>query len=402
MNGRLPRLTDERRYTCFANTQPRQPHRGVPTLFVMLANADRQGPEALVGTDREGVEEDAATFTLVELRTVAHREGYGHIVLGARDTEMSMDEIELWLYSGAQVTYETSDIDNARAAHEKYGGSDEVTVVWRTNLPFAMRVRRGDSYFSISASEALVENTESSSAEIREELGDAEETTLYADDSPVELGGKNAEVREDTRGSLLTREWWDRTFEEADDIWGFEDDDYESRRAQANRLAVMAFSPRSLIDVGCHEAHGVECIVDESDHIPTICGLDISPVAVGRAKHRVSFGEFRTFDWNKVWEDESAIEPLLKTLGRFDVVLCAELLYYLGEYAGVWYDNNASPEMVAKKEQVVRAMSRLAKKAVVFQHAGDDNQVLNRFLKDCGAYLLDPVFGIWVLPTGGC
>jgi len=86
------------------------------------------------------------------------------------------------------------------------------------------------------------------------------------------------------------------------------------RFAATNRIIGELFGPLDrVLEIGCAEGY-------QSQHLKRLCahlhGIDVSPKAVARAKTRCPAGHF-------------SAEDLFSIRGRFDLVVAAEVLYYV-------------------------------------------------------------------------
>ncbi|MFJ1656681.1 class I SAM-dependent methyltransferase [Streptomyces sp. NPDC088337] len=106
------------------------------------------------------------------------------------------------------------------------------------------------------------------------------------------------------------------------DPWGHAVDSYEAFKYSKTLESVPARPYRHIVDIGCSE--GVfTCLVAQSYPAADVVGIDISERALMRARNRAKEVNQRiTFE---------AIDILNQSpRGTFDLVICSELLYYLG------------------------------------------------------------------------
>lgn len=109
-------------------------------------------------------------------------------------------------------------------------------------------------------------------------------------------------------------DWWHRR----PDPWGLAVDDYEQFKYATTLRQLPARRYRRILDVGCSEGTFTHRLATAYPHAD-ITGADISERALARA--RVAGPAPRFVRLNIVTTPPD---------GRFDLVFCAELLYYLG------------------------------------------------------------------------
>jgi cyclopropane fatty-acyl-phospholipid synthase-like methyltransferase len=96
---------------------------------------------------------------------------------------------------------------------------------------------------------------------------------------------------------------------------------YQQRKLQVTAQQVPVGSYRRILDVGCGEGLMVSLLAD--DHpMAQIVGVDISEGAIRRGRELVG-------DNDRI--ELHAMDILRRTpTGQFDLIVCAEVLYYLG------------------------------------------------------------------------
>lgn len=112
-------------------------------------------------------------------------------------------------------------------------------------------------------------------------------------------------------------------FHRRPDPWGHAVLDYEQRKYAATLAAVPPGHYRRILDVGCSEGT-FAALLAETYPAAEIVGVDISARALERARGRVAAAGGRTTRFLAL--DIVTDSPP----GRFDLVFCAETLYYLG------------------------------------------------------------------------
>jgi len=107
----------------------------------------------------------------------------------------------------------------------------------------------------------------------------------------------------------------ERLFSWSEDPWNFQSSRYERDRLQALFHMVQRYPHDVILEVGCGEGAFTQELEKIAKHIVAI---DVSPTALERAKRRCQATTFvnvsiEDFEWD----------------GRFDMVICAETLYYI-------------------------------------------------------------------------
>ncbi len=124
-------------------------------------------------------------------------------------------------------------------------------------------------------------------------------------------------------GRLAGRRYFDRAhFDQVYaslDPWGYATSPYEAARREAVLAALPRRRYRSVLEVGCGEGHMTRLLAERGDRV---VGLDISGRAVARASSppanvRVVRGDLL-----------GPAPPPEAPLGGFDLVVCAEVVYY--------------------------------------------------------------------------
>jgi len=126
------------------------------------------------------------------------------------------------------------------------------------------------------------------------------------------------------------------------DPWKMESDAEKHRFAETNKIVHRALidpSPRvgSILEIGSGEGHQSEHLIHLCDQLT---GIEVSPTAVERARHRLPSARFVAGDL--------FAQPWVGEVGRFDLVTAFEVLYYLSDIP-----------------KTLRTMSRLGKACVV-------------------------------------
>jgi predicted TPR repeat methyltransferase len=109
------------------------------------------------------------------------------------------------------------------------------------------------------------------------------------------------------------------------DPWNMESEKERHRFEETNRLILEKFGHvGGLLEVGCGEGH-------QSQELRRVCdrfhGLDVSSRAVQRAQERCPD---LTFMVGEIFDDD-----LFKSIGRFDLVVACEVIYYMADTQAV-------------------------------------------------------------------
>lgn len=111
-----------------------------------------------------------------------------------------------------------------------------------------------------------------------------------------------------------------RTFRERVDPWHFETSPYEQGRF-AKMLALVQSVPHArILEVGCAEGHFTERLLTVSG---SVTAIDLSAEAIERARVRAPGASFLTV----------RAEDLPAPPERYDLIVCAEMLYYVEDLA---------------------------------------------------------------------
>jgi ubiquinone/menaquinone biosynthesis C-methylase UbiE len=129
-------------------------------------------------------------------------------------------------------------------------------------------------------------------------------------------------LRTSGRQRRLTVERWLERLYLAVDPWNLSGE--QDRFRQTNALIRRHLPPiDSVLELGCGEGH-------QSEHLQQVCcelhGVDLSPVALARARRRVPGA---TFSWAAVETGEGL------PARRFDLVTACEVLYYIEDVPAV-------------------------------------------------------------------
>lgn len=106
------------------------------------------------------------------------------------------------------------------------------------------------------------------------------------------------------------------------DPWHMASEQEQARFAETNAIIERELGDRfgRVLEIGCGEGHQTEHLAALADEIT---GLDVSELAVERARKRLPEAEFRVGDiYAQPWIDER---------GRFDLVTACEVIYYMSD-----------------------------------------------------------------------
>ena len=114
-----------------------------------------------------------------------------------------------------------------------------------------------------------------------------------------------------------TRRKMNRQFGKREDPFSYSTTPYEAARLAAMAEALGAGALGPVLEIGCAEGHFTEKLVGRSSRV---LALDISAVALGRARRRAAGAVFLEADL-MAWEPGSA--------APFDAIVLGDVLYYL-------------------------------------------------------------------------
>ena len=116
----------------------------------------------------------------------------------------------------------------------------------------------------------------------------------------------------------LGSERFDARYRAEPDPWGYETSDYERRKYERTLLEVPEATGRAL-EIGCSIGVFTEML---SGCCREVVAIDFSPVAVERSRER-------TRDLHGVVVERADLREGLPG-GTFELIVCSEVLYYLG------------------------------------------------------------------------
>ncbi len=121
------------------------------------------------------------------------------------------------------------------------------------------------------------------------------------------------------QGELLQLyfDWWHRRA----DPWGHATDDYEQHKYLTTLGQVPAGDYDRILEVGCSEGTFTRLLADRYQ-ASRITGVDISRRAIGRARSQNTEESRVRFHAMDIINEQPS--------GMFDLVFCAEMLYYVG------------------------------------------------------------------------
>lgn len=118
---------------------------------------------------------------------------------------------------------------------------------------------------------------------------------------------------------LFSRGYFDRLYRRRPDPWGYQASSYELEKYRRTLEILPGMGYPRVLEVGCGEGVFTRMIEPLGE---AILGVDISAAAIERARARCADCPNIAFQVADIVEDE--IE------GPFDLIFCAEVLYYLG------------------------------------------------------------------------
>jgi predicted TPR repeat methyltransferase len=103
------------------------------------------------------------------------------------------------------------------------------------------------------------------------------------------------------------------------DPWGFETSGYEAAKYDATIAALEGRRYEKALEIGCSIGVLTERL---ADHVGDLLAIDVSEAALARAQERVPRIRFERREIPEEFPD-----------GRFDLIVCSEVLYYLDDAA---------------------------------------------------------------------
>ena len=116
----------------------------------------------------------------------------------------------------------------------------------------------------------------------------------------------------------LGREFFDDLYARSEDPWRFADSDYERHKYEHSLQALGDSRFERGLEVGCSIGVFTERLATVCDHLTAI---DVSPLALTRARRRLTGRPSVTL--------EAMTFPEQMPEGPWDLLVCAEVLYYL-------------------------------------------------------------------------
>ncbi len=138
-----------------------------------------------------------------------------------------------------------------------------------------------------------------------------------AEYDPRALEAPGGEVIADANGWQPGREFFESLYAERNDPWDYTNP-YESTKYEQT-LGLVPQGVRRALEIGCAEGHFTDALAPRVDKL---LAVDISEIAVDRACERCV--RHRNIEYARL---DLAVDPLP---GGHDLVVCSELLYYLG------------------------------------------------------------------------
>ena len=127
-----------------------------------------------------------------------------------------------------------------------------------------------------------------------------------------------------THTGSYSGQYFENLFAEQDDPWA-----YTTPYEQIKYEQTLSLLPRrrleKVLELACAEGHFT---VQLAPHVGSILATDISPTALERAAQRCAGLDDITFQPLNLIRDPFP--------GQFDLIICSEVLYYVGDKAGLW------------------------------------------------------------------
>jgi trans-aconitate methyltransferase len=103
------------------------------------------------------------------------------------------------------------------------------------------------------------------------------------------------------------------------DPWGFETSAYEAAKYDATIQALAGQRYQTGLEIGCSIGVLTQRL---ARHVDDLLGIDVSDAALAQARERVPHARFEQREIPEEFPD-----------GRFDLIVCSEVLYYLDDKA---------------------------------------------------------------------
>ena len=270
------------KYSVFIDIEKEAVGRGELTLFVFDPEQDVIGN---IAGEPEPYGEPARcppTYSARHLLGLARRGEFDRVYLGARETEVDPELIQL--FKGEfRVTFETSSHELACAMYARH--AESAGVVLRIETPTWVKVKSGKGVAYVRADDLLWDDTEVGPHDVADWM----ERNGRTPETVEEMLAVPGRFEEPPFNS--GREAWDEAFKDNPDAWKFETARlrraYEGKRFASIIRALGAAAPSSepVWDAACHEGHCAAYLAARRVHVSRVS--DISPVALARAVERL-------------------------------------------------------------------------------------------------------------------
>ena len=144
---------------------------------------------------------------------------------------------------------------------------------------------------------------------------------------PTDIGLFLKSARTDARVAGVRRRAgsqaaFDSAYRESDDPWASASPCYRYQSLKYEKLVALLPRKRfeNALDLGCGLGLLSQRLTSRADHV---LGMDISPVAIGHACRRARAFDKLTFEQGDILNLSSSLD------GKFDLVVAADVLYYL-------------------------------------------------------------------------
>ena len=177
-------------------------------------------------------------------------------------------------------------------------------------------------------------------------------------------------------------------------------DAYQIRAHGDRRMLALAEAARvhigpceSILDVTVCEGLTLQRVAQVLK-VRCLAGLDLSDIALDRARTRLDEGRFQRFDLMLLYRDPTVEVPLAPA----DLVLVCECLYCVGPMASLLWKYPSLQNR--RKKQLVEGLRKCARKGVLFQHFGErQRHGIGAIVESCGGRLVNERWGIYYLPA---
>ncbi len=187
-------------------------------------------------------------------------------------------------------------------------------------------VSRRAQFPAATASEMLDLAASSGTPALRWEVGEGfDNSVAYVPEILWKSAASTQEHKRENRSRFQSEEmeYFERFFSEGENPW-----DYDSPYEQTKYLQTLDLLPQRrlarAIEIGCAEGHFT---VQLAPRVDELIAADIAPTALRRAARRCAMYKHIQYERLNLVQDRLS--------GRFDLIVCSEILYYVGDKAAL-------------------------------------------------------------------